>query len=219
MLYSCIACAGAQQIVTVPGEPLNFGNAKSALTKYHDCGEPDCYLPQLQRQIDKASEFLHDSVAKAKPGEHLAVVFDVDDTTLSTWSVIIHDNFEYVPNDSNWCITLHCNIAIVPTLHLYQEVVKLGVAVFFITGRPETQLDDTVVTLRNAGYNKWEKIFLRPVNHPADQTVSDYKSAARGEISQKYRIVLNVGDQLSDLTGPHPADHSVKLPNPFYYVP
>jgi hypothetical protein len=47
-----------------------------------------------------------------------------------------------------------------------------------------------------------------------------YKSAARMQIVQQgYRIALSVGDQFSDLRGKPAADYSVKLPNPFYYIP
>jgi len=45
-----------------------------------------------------------------------------------------------------------------------------------------------------------------------------YKSAARADIeADGYRIVLNVGDQDSDLRGGH-ADKAYKLPNPFYFI-
>lgn len=38
-------------------------------------------------------------------------------------------------------------------------------------------------------------------------------------VQQGYRIALSVGDQFSDLRGKPAADYSVKLPNPFYYIP
>ena len=50
-------------------------------------------------------------------------------------------------------------------------------------------------------------------------TLTEYKSAARAKIEQQgYRIILNVGDQESDLAGGH-ATRAFKLPNPFYYSP
>jgi predicted secreted acid phosphatase len=48
----------------------------------------------------------------------------------------------------------------------------------------------------------------------------EYKSSERRKIvADGYRIVLNVGDQWSDLDGEPKAQVSVKLPNPFYYIP
>jgi hypothetical protein len=48
----------------------------------------------------------------------------------------------------------------------------------------------------------------------------DYKGQERQKIvSAGYRIVLNMGDQWSDLNGEARGEMSVKLPNPFYYLP
>jgi len=54
----------------------------------------------------------------------------------------------------------------------------------------------------------------------ASATALEYKSAARGTIAVKgYKIVLNVGDQWSDLGGEPEAELSVKYPDPFYFLP
>jgi predicted secreted acid phosphatase len=159
-------------------------------------------------------------VANAKPTERLAIVLDIDETSLSNWAVMKHDDFGYVPTDSNWCVTLRCGTAIAGTLRLFREAQKSNVAVFFITGRPESQLADTEANLKAVGYDHWEGLYLRPEDHPKQQTVTEYKSGDRARIVAKgYRIVLNVGDQISDLAGDPQADHSVKLPNPFYFIP
>jgi hypothetical protein len=48
----------------------------------------------------------------------------------------------------------------------------------------------------------------------------EYKGAERKKIVDAgYRIVMSVGDQWSDLNGDARAEFSVKLPNPFYYIP
>jgi len=212
--------AGGQQVVTVPGEPTNLGVAKQQLIHYHSCGESDCYLPQMERQSDLAIKFLQQSVATAKPGEKLALVLDIDETSLSNWAVEVHDDFGYIPTDSNWCVALHCGKAIMGTLRLFREAEKDHVTVFFITGRPENQRADTEANLRAEGFDHWEQLYLRPEDHAKDQTTAEYKSGDRRLIVEKgFRIVLNVGDQMSDLAGDPQADHSVKLPNPFYFIP
>jgi predicted secreted acid phosphatase len=219
-LTLCCAPIFAQQaIVTVPGEPPNLDAPKQQLTHYQSCTESDCYQPQLDRQADLALGFLTQSVAAAKPGEKLALVLDIDETSLSNWSVIQHDDFGYIHSDSDWCIALHCATAIAGTLRLYQEARKNNVAVFFITGRPENQRADTIADLKAIGYDQWQQLYLRPEDHPKTQTVTEYKSGDRAKIvAQGYRIVLNVGDQMSDLEGAPQADHSVKYPNPFYLI-
>jgi predicted secreted acid phosphatase len=182
--------------------------------------EQDCYVPQLERQSDLAIRFLKQSVERRGAGEKLAIVLDIDETSLSNWAVETHDDFGYIPTDSNWCVSLRCGKAIAGTLRVFKEAERENVAVFFITGRPEGQRVDTEANLKAEGYDHWEELYLRPENHPKTQTVTEYKSGDRQEIVGKgYRVVLNVGDQMSDLLGDPQAEHSVKLPNPFYYIP
>lgn len=212
--------AAQPTVVAVPGEPANLGAAKIALLHYHDCAESNCYVPQLEHQIDIAIGFLDRSVAAAKPGEKLALVLDIDETSLSNWEVEQHDDFGYITNDSNWFIALRRGKAIPGTLHLFHEAQKKHVAVFFITGRPESQRADTAANLISEGFDSWEELYLRPKDHSTSQTTVEYKSGDRAKIVAKgYRIVLNVGDQFSDLAGEPQAEHSMKLPNPFYLIP
>lgn len=51
-------------------------------------------------------------------------------------------------------------------------------------------------------------------------TTVEYKANTRKHIEQDlgYDVVLNIGDQFSDLIGGY-ADRAVKLPNPTYYLP
>jgi hypothetical protein len=52
------------------------------------------------------------------------------------------------------------------------------------------------------------------------KTAKVYKSGVRaGIVAEGYTIVLNVGDQWSDLKGKPEAEFSVKYPNPFYFIP
>jgi predicted secreted acid phosphatase len=220
LILGCCSVDGQQAVVTVPGEPANLDGIKQQLKQYQSCGEPNCYVPQLEHQADLAIGFLNQSVAAAKPGEKLALVLDIDETSLSNWAVETHDDFGYIPTDSNWCVALRCGKAIASTLRIFREAEKDKVTVFFITGRPEGQRADTEANLKAEGYDHWEKLYLRPEDHPKDQSVAQYKSGDRARIVAKgYRIVLNVGDQMSDLALDPQADHSVKLPNPFYLIP
>ena len=50
--------------------------------------------------------------------------------------------------------------------------------------------------------------------------MDDYKASRRAQIAaQGYKIVLNVGDQWSDMKGKPEAELSVKYPDPFYFIP
>jgi predicted secreted acid phosphatase len=104
-------------------------------------------------------------------------------------------------------------------LRLYQDAQRLGVSVFFITGRAEEQRAATEQNLRSQGFNHWQQLTLRSAAQAKQATIA-YKSSARAAIqAQGYKIVLSVGDQWSDLKGQPEAEFSVKYPDPFYYLP
>jgi hypothetical protein len=107
VLMLCSFSAQAQQaIVKLPDEPANLGAIKQELIEYRSCCRPTCYAPQMERQINAALGFLKQSVATAKPGEKLALVLDIDETSLSNWAVELHDDFGYIHADSDMCITV-----------------------------------------------------------------------------------------------------------------
>ena len=220
-LLLCAFTAHAQQpVVTVPEPKPNLGQLKIQLIHYHDCAESTCYVPQLEQQADKAIRILQQRVARAKPGEKLALVFDIDETALSNWTEERQDDFGYIARDWDSWVKQRAATPIHATLRIYREARKSNVAVFFITGRPENEREDTEANLKSAGYASWVHLSMRADHHPPGETTTAYKSGERARIAaQGYAIILNVGDQYSDLNGSPQAENSVKLPNPFYFIP
>jgi acid phosphatase len=198
----------------------NLGRLKTTLIAYHDCtGSSGCYEMELNRQSDLAIAYLDHRVAKAKPDEKLALVLDIDETSLSNWEEEKQDDFGYIAKDWNAWVEARKAPAIAGTLRLYGDALKHKVSVFFITGRGEAQREATAENLKSTGYHDWSGLSLRGA-HPSTQTTTDYKSAERKKIAEQgYTLILNVGDQMSDLNGNPQAELSVKLPNPFYYIP
>jgi len=96
----------------------------------------------------------------------------------------------------------------------------MGFQVFFITARNAEQRKATIANLRSAGYKGWDDQDL--ITEP-DASHYPYAAPFKAEGRRKltdagYTIVLNIGDQDSDLRGGF-ADRVFKLPNPFYYIP
>ena len=84
--------------------------------------------------------------------------------------------------------------------------------------RREHSREATERQLRSAGYSGWTGVVLKPEAFE-DPSVVTFKSAARAQIEAKgYEILVNVGDQWSDLDGGH-SIASYKLPNPIYLIP
>jgi hypothetical protein len=211
-------------------EPVeNFGIERYRIADYADCvGAGGCYWADLDAQYKRAEAALAEQVKAAKAGEKLAVVMDVDETTLSSYCEMQREDYGYVGAMWDaWVVSPEAAVAIPGALRLFHEAKADGVAVYFITGRPGVQVaggsqgDQTAATARNleaAGFHGWAGLRLRNGVENAESTVA-YKSEERAKIAKEYRIVMSVGDQWSDLLGEPQAAVSVKLPNPFYFLP
>jgi predicted secreted acid phosphatase len=104
-----------------------------------------------------------------------------------------------------------------PVLTLARLARDRGVAVFFLTGRSERSRTVTEGNLRRAGY-EWTALILKPDDLTTTSAV-DFKAPERKKlVDQGYTIIVNIGDQMSDLDGGF-AERTYKLPNPFYFIP
>jgi predicted secreted acid phosphatase len=211
----------------------NAGDWENALRTFHDSGVYDTELAQIDKIADAwvlrfahagSHERSHKSRAKLHRrartatlhGRKLAIVLDIDETSLSNYSAINADNFTFGVNSQGEAVN-KIGVAIAPTLELFNLAKKNGVAVFFITGRGEAVRQPTTENLQAQGYSGWDGLTLKPAG--TTLTTVAYKSGARAAIEQQgYRIIANVGDQYSDLAGGH-EDKAFKLPNPFYFLP
>jgi len=220
LLASALTAQTAPQILKPANELPNLGELKKELKSYHDCTcACGCYAKDLDAQTQRAMDFLNKRVAEKKPGEKLAMVLDIDETSLSNYPLMLREDFGYNREESEEWGAAAKAPAIPGTLRLYKRAQKLGVAVFFITGRRSPELASTEKNLRGQGYTDWAGLTLRAPDQVHMATIA-YKSGERKKIvEQGYKIILSVGDQMSDLLGNPQAEMSVKLPNPYYYLP
>lgn len=198
----------------------NLDHVKDQLKQYHECTcTCGCYAKDLDHQADQAIAFLRNRAAHRTSQEKLALVLDIDETTLSNYEELLKADFAYDSKVFGAWVDSAQAPAIPGTLRLYKEAQRLGVSVFFITGRSETQRAATEQNLRGQGFDHWQQLTLRSAAQAKQATIA-YKSSARAAIqSQGYKIVLSVGDQWSDLKGQPEAEFSVKYPDPYYYIP
>jgi predicted secreted acid phosphatase len=203
-------------------EPMeNFDIARYRIADYADCvGQGGCYWADLDAQYKRAEAALDRQVATRKHGEKLALVMDIDETSVTSYCEMQRENYGYIPAmKSAWEITLDAAVAIPGALRLVQRAQAAKVDVFFITGRKENETEGTVKMLEAAGFHGWKGLYLKP-SAEHDVVVGTFKASRRQRIvDQGYRLILNVGDQWSDLKGAPQAEVSVKLPNPFYFLP
>jgi hypothetical protein len=171
---------------------------------------------ETNRVIKRATASLRASVRRSSDPSRLVAVFDIDDTALSTYNCMKAGGFTQVRLVS--CVLSGPLPAIAQTRQLFSLAQRLRVRVAFITGRPESVRSLTLTALHTAGYAGQFQLVMRPANDMRSSVVP-YKSSARNALQRGgRRVVINVGDQRSDLAGGF-AQHRFKLPNPMYTTP
>lgn len=195
-------------------EPANLDTAKSQIYRYINSGE---YARDLGAVTLKANKYLAKRLNKpAKPGEKRAIVLDIDETAVTNLPHFMANDFGYVPAVWHRYVASAQAKAIVPVQIAYDMATKAGAAVFFITARKESDRAGTEKNLRDVGYGTWTKIYY--MAEGSVEPVQRYKTAIRKQlVAEGYTIILNLGDQDSDLAGGF-AEKTFKLPNPIYRV-
>ncbi|MFJ2649092.1 HAD family acid phosphatase [Streptomyces sp. NPDC087420] len=147
----------------------------------------------VRKVTDEARPYLEQRIADGT-GERQAIVLDIDNTSLETY-------FSPFPPSP----------AVAPTLDLARYADAHGVAVFFITARPDFIGWVTKPNLTSVGY---------PVTGLYERSIGDlfgdaatYKAAKRADIENRgYTIIANIGNNASDFAGGH-AEKTFKLPD------
>jgi HAD superfamily, subfamily IIIB (Acid phosphatase) len=198
---------------------------------YHDSGRYDSDLEAiagkaqsyLRKQLDRLRHNPEKGTyekCKRKRGTRRckpirpAVVFDIDETSLSNYREL--NEAEFASSALAIAVVEADSPAIQPTLNLFRFALGRDVSAFFVTGRPPGVRSFTEDNLRAAGYEGWSGLEMKP---PDGITTLDFKRGAREEIEDEgFKILVNIGDQDSDLDG-GAAKRAFKLPNPMYYIP
>ena len=200
---------------------LNLGTIKDLLRDYHQ----KYYDMDLAAVFESAQRYVEQNADKVKKP---ALVLDIDETSLTNWPNLLADDFGFVadgtcdalpagPCGFNQWILKSSAKAIKPARKLFYAARAKGVAVIFITGRPNKQRDATILNLDHAGFEGWTELRTRPDRDDL-LTVQEFKTAERTKVeAEGYTIIANVGDQMSDIDGEH-SGCRFKVPNPFYFI-
>jgi predicted secreted acid phosphatase len=218
LVFTCAKLVCAQAVYPEPGptawsEPENLRYTIDRLMRYHDGGE---YDRDIRLVTSSAREYLFQRVRQQSHHERLAAVFDIDETALSNWEMLADCGFCSYRAQTRFYPRPSHDPPIVPVRDLFDFAKQQAVAVFFVTGRTEDQRGITIANLNCAGYKNWNGLLMqRPDNR---ESAAVFKRRARRQIElMGFTIVLNIGDQASDLVGCC-AERVFKLPNPFYLI-
>jgi predicted secreted acid phosphatase len=215
--FFAIACAVLIHTKSF-AEPINLADLKTEVKAYHDSG---LYIKEIAHAIAPASNYIvkraEENAKKVKP-QKLAVVLDIDETSLSNYKGIIARDFGFDLRTINREIMAADAPAIAPVLSFYRTALQHNIAVFFVTGRPQSTQNATQKNLKAVGYQQWTALYLRPDTYKQPSNIPFKVQARKSITEQGYTIIASVGDQNSDLTGGY-AEKMYKLPNPYYFVP
>ncbi|MBI5767966.1 MAG: HAD family acid phosphatase [Verrucomicrobia bacterium] len=200
--------------VATAAEPRNIDQLKNEIRAYVKSGD---YGREMAAIAGRAEAWLAERGGKQASGERLAVVFDLDETLLSNWAFI--EEHDIGGSDALWQKWMAQGEAAVvePVREVYRTARRLGIEVYFITGRRERLREGTEKNLRVIGCGEYGALIMKPNDWKG--TAAAYKTGERARIERTgRRIVANLGDQDSDLAGGH-AERTFKFPDPFYFTP
>ncbi|MFB8279505.1 HAD family acid phosphatase [Nocardia colli] len=176
---------------------LSTGTATAARTdgmQTYKGIEPERWLRDVDTALSTASADMTGRVAR---GGKLAIVFDIDDTTLATDFAIDRDKIPAVDG----------------SLKLAEQAEQSGVEIFYITNRNYASTSSpskTRIALERAGLPVHTIYHRTPGDARGKQ---EMKTAYRAQIEDDgYTIIQNVGNNWTDLNGGH-AERTYKLPD------
>lgn len=194
-------------------EPENLGLLKARVREYMDS---PAYFGEMEPAAKEAEALIRERAAHRAPGEKLAIVLDVDETTLSNYPLIRSRDFAYNAEQwDEWVRKAGCP-AITPVLEIHRVAVESGVTTILLTGRREKWREATERNLAAVGYAGVGMVILKPDD--AKEHTGGWKARERARLAAEgWTIIANIGDQESDLEGGN-SGRVFKIPNPAYYV-
>ena len=195
-------------------EPTNLSLCKHEVAAYVSSGE---YAREIADVALTTNAYLRERIPQgAAPGKKLAIVFDIDETMITSADEIVANDYGYVPKVWDHWVAKGEAPAILPVQSVYGTALHEKIDVLIITGRTEKDRVVTEENLHRVGYKNWTRIVYRSASDLPGN--ADFKTEVRRKLTQEgYQIIANIGDQASDLSNGY-AERTFKLPNPFYMV-
>lgn len=141
----------------------------------------------MNNSLDKLENFLTVLLKKNK-SLYNAVIFDVDDTIVSTV------NKPKIIKLSSKEIFIYPGIPQI--VNLAKKANYLGYKVIILTARPKESFLSTVFNLDLLKI-KYDSIYMNTYNQPIE-----FKIKVREYLCNKYNILFTIGDQVADVAGP-----------------
>jgi predicted secreted acid phosphatase len=170
------------------------------------------YADEARSVAKQADDWL---AARAKVA-HKALVLDVDDTTLTTWDYELYSNWDYNPatnttfvGGSGSSFTGNIFPATPGMVDLVKHAAQLGYAIFWITGRGDSQHQQTLANLQSDTY----------AGYPTDQTTVTVGTKMVPEVDAGYPAPTAIGGKDGLFTKPAVGSYPAYLNTPEFCGP
>ena len=149
----------------------------------NDVGKPIFVVEDYDKDIPEIIDWLYALIQSTYwnlPEGKSIIVLDVDGTALFTRS-----DGQVIRNE--------------PIFSFFHDLLMLNILTAFVTGRTEDYRNVTMSQLGNFQYQGWIDLFMRPSQ---EVPLGPFKTLSRRRLTQRgYRILVNIGDNWSDLEG------------------
>jgi acid phosphatase len=186
----------------------NLSDSKLMIRDYYESGNYENDLHNVIEQIKKDFE-------EWETGLNDAVIFDVDETTLSNYEFIKSIDFGYeIKIWNNYLFESNAS-AIKPVLELYKWFLSKNIRIIFLTGREAITCEATKNNLIEVGYEVFDTLICR--NSENKNTKAEiFKTEERKNLTEDgYNIIATIGDLYGDIEGDY-TGRKYKLPNYIY---
>jgi len=208
--YISLIVVVAILLICCTDKPVNLSVARESVKEYYKSGKFDEELGTVIREAKN-------KFSKIEFNENTVVIFDVDETVLDNYELAESMGFGYVYEmNKKWNNELNAP-AIPQVKELYEYLLTKGARIIFLTGRNIPEYEVTYKNLKKEGYAVFDTLITQR-EHEYKLSATEFKSSKRVElIEMGYEIMGTVGDQWSDLEGPHHGIQ-VKIPNYLYQI-
>jgi len=207
-IYLALIVVVAIQLIGCSDKPVNLSIARESVKEYYESGKFD-------EELDNVIREAKDKFSKIEFTENSVVIFDVDETVLDNYELAESIGFGYV-YEMVYEWTQDAKVPAFPQVkELYDYLLSEGSKIIFLTARGDDEYNATYKNLINQGYIGFDTLLTKSKNEYGMKSF-EFKSSKRVElIEMGYEIIGTIGDQWSDLEGPHHGIQ-VKIPNYLY---
>jgi len=143
-----------QQLKNYYGDPLASSGSSATGGWTHALALDSNYAREAEKVAADGEHWLAARAHSQRPSGMKAIVLDVDDTTLTTWDYELFSNWDYNPTTNGIFVGLTTGAftgnvfpATPGMVDLVKQAADEGYAVFFITGRGDSQHQATIANL------------------------------------------------------------------------